>query len=79
MKKKLLAVLLLSGILSAVLTGCGGGSEEAPPATDPTPARAETNEITVGIAQDLDDSLDPHITVPASRWLDTGGVKMIRP
>ena len=65
MKKKLLAVLLLSGILSAVLTGCGGGSEEAPPATDPTPARAETNEITVGIAQDLDDSLDPHITVAA--------------
>ena len=65
MKKKLLAVLLLSGILSAVLTGCGGGSEEAPPATDPTPARAETNEITVGIAQDLDDSLDHHKAVAA--------------
>ena len=64
MKKKLLAVLLLSGILSAVLTGCGGGSEEKPGVTE-TPARAETNEIAVGIAQDLDDSLDPHITVAA--------------
>ena len=64
MKKKLLAVLLLSGILSAVLSGCGGGSEEKPTAAE-TPARAETNEIAVGIAQDLDDSLDPHITVAA--------------
>ena len=64
MKKKLLAVLLLSGILSAVLTGCGGGSEEKPTAAE-TPARAETNEVMVGIAQDLDDSLDPHITVAA--------------
>ena len=64
MKKKLLAVLLLSGILSAVLTGCGGGSEEESAVTE-TPARVETNEITVGIAQDLDDSLDPHITVAA--------------
>ena len=64
MKKRILAVLLLSGILSAVLTGCGGGSEEKSPAAQ-TPARAETNEITVGIAQDLDDSLDPHITVAA--------------
>jgi len=64
MKKKLLAVLLLTGILSAVLTGCGGGSEEKPGAME-TPARAETNEITVGIAQDLDDSLDHHKAVAA--------------
>ena len=72
MKRKLLEVLLLLGLLCAVLCGCGdesaaktpedgqtGGSNEAasqPPADHP-------NEITVGIAQDLDESLDPHKAV----------------
>ena len=74
MKRKLLEVLLLLGLLCAVLCGCGdesaaktpedgqtGGSNEAasqPPADHP-------NEITVGIAQDLDESLDPHKAVAA--------------
>ena len=28
MKKRLMALLLLTGLLSAALTGCGGGSTE---------------------------------------------------
>ena len=60
MKKKLLAFLLLAGLLCTVLSGCGDSS------TDETPeARAAANAIAVGIAQDLDDSLDPHKTVKA--------------
>lgn len=60
MKKRLLPFLLLVGLLGAVLTGCGGGSTEETPET-----RAAANAITVGIAQDLDSSLDPHKTVKA--------------
>ena len=68
MKKRLTAFLLLAALLCAALTGCGGGSTEQTPAEkDPsTPDAAPVaNEITVGIAQDLDDSLDPHKTVKA--------------
>ena len=79
MKRKLLEVLLLLGLLGAVLCGCGGGSadkapEDGPaggsntgtqPAADPQPAADHPNEITVGIAQDLDESLDPHKAVAA--------------
>ncbi len=78
--RKLLALLLLLGLLSAALCGCGGGSTgttaeskptdgststgtEAP--ADPQPAETHPNEITVGIAQDLDESLDPHKAVAA--------------
>ncbi|MBQ1675510.1 MAG: ABC transporter substrate-binding protein, partial [Oscillospiraceae bacterium] len=58
MKKKILAVILVLGMLTALLAGCGGKSE--------TPEkRAEANAITIGIAQDLDDSLDPHVAVAA--------------
>ena len=39
-------------------------SEAAAPATQET-GRAASNEIAVGIAQDLDESLDPHLTVAA--------------
>ena len=60
MKKRLMSLLLLAGLLSAVLTGCGDGSAEETPED-----RAAANAITVGIAQDLDDSLDPHKTVKA--------------
>ena len=68
MKKRLTAFLLLAALLCAALTGCGGGSTEQTPAEkEPsTPDAAPVaNEITVGIAQDLDDSLDPHKTVKA--------------
>lgn len=77
--RKLLALLLLLGLLSAALCGCGGGSTgetaeskptdgsgtgtEAP--ADPQGAESHPNEITVGIAQDLDESLDPHLAVAA--------------
>lgn len=68
MKKRLMALLLLTGLLSAELTGCGGGSteqasEDGQTADGSTEARAQANEIVVGIAQDLDESLDPHLAV----------------
>ena len=70
MKKRLLALFLLMGLLSAALTGCGGGSDgqtsESGETSDGTAgARAQANEIAVGIAQDLDESLDPHKAVAA--------------
>ena len=74
MKKKLLALLLLLGLLCAVLCGCGDGSAAKAPEdgqtggsenTEPQPAADHPNEITVGIAQDLDESLDPHKAVAA--------------
>ena len=60
MKKKILALFLLGALLSTVLAGCGGGSAEQSPET-----RAAANELCVGIAQDLDESLDPHKAVAA--------------
>ncbi len=71
MKKKWLALVLLVSLVGAVLSGCGGGSQnETPenpdaPETQQTTGRADTNELVVGIAQDLDSSLDPHKTVKA--------------
>ena len=74
MKKKLLAFLLLAGLLCAVLSGCGDGSAERAPEGGQTDAAASggesnaephANEIAVAIAQDLDESLDPHKTVAA--------------
>ena len=70
MKKKLMALLLLVSLLGAVLTGCGDSSTEKAPEdgqneTGSTEAVAHANEITVGIAQDLDESLDPHKAVAA--------------
>ena len=70
MKKKLLALLLLVSLLGAVLSGCGDGSTEKAPEdgqndTGSTGVSAQANEITVGIAQDLDESLDPHKAVAA--------------
>ena len=60
MKKKFLALVLLMTFLGTVLSGCGDGS-----AAETQKSRADTNELVVGIAQDLDDSLDPHKTVKA--------------
>ena len=68
MKKKLMAFLLLASLLCAALTGCGGSSTEKTPEDGQTQGGstdAVANEITVGIAQDLDDSLDPHLAVAA--------------
>lgn len=73
MKKRILAIFLALISVLALLTACG--KENAEP-TDPTEGtslteevrkteRAIANELTVGIAQDLDESLDPHYTVAA--------------
>ena len=63
-----MAFLLLASLLCAALTGCGGSSTEKTPEggqTQTGSTDAVANEITVGIAQDLDDSLDPHLAVAA--------------
>ena len=60
MKKGILTLLAAVCLLSAVLSGCGDGSAEQTPED-----RAQANTINVGIAQDLDESLDPHKTVKA--------------
>ena len=49
--KRILTILLALVLLTAALCGCKGGKS----GTTDTP-----KELTVGIAQDLDDSLDPH-------------------
>ena len=48
--KRILAILLVFVMLTAALCGCKGGKS----------GKDVKNELTVGIAQDLDDSLDPH-------------------
>ena len=104
MKKRILTLLAAVCLLSAVLSGCGGGSQNGTTGTtDQSTANTQTEgpaaraavgavlpgcgdgskdpggqgnngktgepvkggEITVGIAQDLDSSLDPHKTVKA--------------
>ena len=75
MKKRILTLLAAVCLLSAVLSGCGGGSQSGttgttdqstatPQRTAPRPGAA-AGELNVGIAQDLDSSLDPHKTVKA--------------
>ena len=69
MKKRILAGLLAT-LLCAALSGCGGGSEESGAAGAQSNAGSASpgstaDSITVGIAQDLDESLDPHLTVSA--------------
>ena len=65
MKKKFL-MLVLAVLMTAALCGCGGGKS---PAVQPTDApqgsvgeKLSGGEITVGIAADLDTSLDPHVS-----------------
>ena len=67
MKKKLLALFLALVMVGAVLPGCGDGSKDpgGPGNNGTTGEPVKGGEITVGIAQDLDDSLDPHQTVAA--------------
>lgn len=60
MKKRILALVLLVSLLCAVLSGCGDSSTEQTPED-----RAAAKELVVGIAQDLDESLDPHKMVAA--------------
>lgn len=65
MRNLILVVLVLAMLLS--LAACGekkptDGDQEA---NTPQTSRADTNEINVGITQDLEDSLDPHVTTAA--------------
>lgn len=63
MKYRILAVFLAAAVLTCSLCGCGGTTSETPASSDeiaPSSQAAPVNEITVGIAQDLDDSLDPY-------------------
>ena len=60
MRNLILALLLLAMALS--LAACGNKAKEV---ETPQQTRADTNEINVGIPQDLEDSLDPHVTTAA--------------
>ena len=72
MKRKLKRLLLLVALTSLLvsLCACGGGTANNDP-SEPTGTAAQTGEpsnggsVTVAIAQDLDDSLDPHLAVSA--------------
>ncbi len=67
MKTRRITALLLAGAMGLALAGCGGDAARTP-APQETLQQGPTvrpNEITVAIAQDLDDSLDPHMTVAA--------------
>ncbi|MBO4288540.1 MAG: ABC transporter substrate-binding protein [Lachnospiraceae bacterium] len=63
MKKRLFA-LVLALVMTTALCACGGG-KPTDPAETPTGSTGEKlmgGEITVGIAADLDTSLDPHVS-----------------
>ena len=63
MKKRILAVFLAAAALACSLSACGGATTQTPTPSDettPSSGAAHANELTVGIAQDLDDSLDPY-------------------
>jgi peptide/nickel transport system substrate-binding protein len=63
MKKRILAVFLVVAIMVGLLCGCGGATTQTAETSDETTdssGATHANEITVGIAQDLDDSLDPY-------------------
>lgn len=51
MKKRILAIFLSCAVMMCSLSACGGTTSVS---------QQDTNEIAVGIAQDLDDSLDPY-------------------
>ena len=68
--KKTIAIVLVTLMLSAALSACSGGKEtqgSAQPTSEATqPAEPVAGgDLTVGIAQDLDDTLDPHTMVSA--------------
>lgn len=61
MKKRLPALFLTAAIIAAALCGCGGGKQQASGGgTSSSGETAQGGDITVGIAQDLGDSLDPY-------------------
>ena len=60
--KRILTLLLALVMLTAALCGCKGGNSgtDTPKESTAPAAPVQGGELTVGIAQDLDDSLDPH-------------------
>lgn len=64
MRNLILALLTAAMVLS--LAACGTKTtENGEEANTPQTSRADTNEVNVGIPQDLEDSLDPHVTAAA--------------
>ena len=64
--KKLVSLFLSLVMVGAVLCGCGGGSSQGDEGSNGVQnERKANNEIVVAIAQDLEDSLDPHKAVAA--------------
>lgn len=67
MKRRIIAVIL-AVLMTTALCACGGGkTQQAQPGTTPaqpgsTGEKLIGGEITVGIAADLDTSLDPHVS-----------------
>ena len=59
MKKRTIALLLSAALMTMALSACGGQKPEKSGSDDANSSRADSNEIAVGIAQDLGDSLDP--------------------
>lgn len=64
MRKRILASVLAVCALMAAFSACGGRKSPAGNTAGHTD-RAAAGEIVVGIAQDLDESLDPHYAVAA--------------
>ncbi len=63
MKKRIVAIFLAAAALLCSLSACGGTTDKDPGTSDenlPSSGQDRGNEITVGIAQDLDNSLDPY-------------------
>ncbi len=73
MKKRfrIFALLMAMVLMGSVLTACSSGSSDTTTDTNNTENNSSSGEpvyggeITVGIAQDLDDSLDPHYSTAA--------------
>ena len=67
MKKGLNRIILmvLALAMTVSLCACAGGKDTSSAEPIEAPARAAANEINVAIPQDLDDSLDPHMSVAA--------------
>ena len=60
MKKHPIALLLLAAAMATALCACGGPQSNGSGSDDANTSRADSNELAVGIAQDLGDSLDPY-------------------
>lgn len=63
MKKRLIATLMAAVLAAGMFVGCGSAAEGTSSGNEP--AAVHANEITVGLANDLDNTLDPHKTTKA--------------